>query len=108
MQTVKYDFVKTRPVARFYYQGSHSHPVRRTVILIEQTNDLIVGYEVREGYKTRSIKNAPVKTFKRSRIARVSQIDRKCSLRKRAECGAELDRSTLVREDLASFVKTGP
>lgn len=107
MQNVKYEFLKTRPVARFFYQGSHTHPVRRTVIIIEQTNDLLVGYEVREGFETRNVKNAPVKTYKKSKIAKVSQIDRKCVLRRRAE-GAELNKSTLVREDLASFVKVGP
>jgi hypothetical protein len=107
MNKIKYEFSKKRPVARFFYQGSHTHPVRRTIIIINQTPSIIVGYEVREGAITRNVKNAPVKSYSKKLIAKVKQIDTRCSLRKRAE-GQELNKSTLVRENLSDFIKTGP
>lgn len=107
MNKIKYEFFKKRPVARFFYQGTHTHPVRRTIILINQTPDIIVGYEVREGSTTRNVKDAPVKSYRKDLIAKVKQIDTRCSLRKRAE-GNQLNKTTLIRENLSDFVKTGP
>lgn len=107
MNKIKYEFYKKRPVARFFYQGSHTHPVRRTIIIINQTPNIIVGYEVREGAITRNVKNAPVKSYKKSLIAKVKQIDTRCSLRKKAE-GEQLNKTTLIRENLADFIKNGP
>ena len=78
-----------------------------TIILINQTPDIIVGYEVREGSTTRNVKDAPVKSYRKSLIAKVKQIDTRCSLRKKAE-GEQLNKTTLVRENLSDFVKTGP
>lgn len=107
MNKIKYEFFKKRPVARFFYQGTHTHPVRRTIILINQTPDIIAGYEVREGSVTRNVKDAPVKSYRKDLIAKVKQIDTRCSLRKKAE-GEQLNKTTLVRENLSDFVKTGP
>jgi hypothetical protein len=105
MSNIKYEFLKDKPVARFYYQGNHSHPVRRTVLIVQQNDKVITGYEVREGSKTRSLAKAPVKSYLKSNIAKVCQIDRKCSLRKKAE---NKNSTTYVRENLRDFVKTGP
>ena len=66
-----------RPVARFYYTGSHTHPVRRTVLLIETKPDYIRGYELREGGKVREFKDAPIKTYTRSRIAPATPYERR-------------------------------
>lgn len=59
-----------KPVARFYYQGSHTHPVRRTVLIIEERADMIIGYELREGSTVRTIKEAMkvVKSYRKDRI----------------------------------------
>lgn len=62
------------PVAKFYYKGkSHSHPVRRTILIIESDASYITGYELREGSEVRSFHKAPVKTFLKSKIAKVNQ-----------------------------------
>lgn len=53
---MKYDVVSNLPVARFWYKGNHSHPVRRTVLITQQDSESITGYELREGSKTRVAK----------------------------------------------------
>tara|TARA_Y100000034_G_scaffold38278_1_gene47006 strand:+ start:25858 stop:26187 length:330 start_codon:yes stop_codon:yes gene_type:complete len=103
----EYELVRNQPVARFYYQGSHTHPVRRTVLLIKnQTNsNILVGYELREGRTTRNLRNAPIKSFRRSEIAsfgdygrlRFSKTNKK---RKKTD-------STLTRTNLIGLIRTG-
>ena len=39
---LQYEVIKNMPVARFAYKGTHSHPVRRTVLLIENTKELCI------------------------------------------------------------------
>jgi hypothetical protein len=68
-----YPIRKNMPVAKFYYQGNHSHPVRRTVLIIEANSEYIRGYEMREGSVTRSFSNAPIRIFARKHIAKVKQ-----------------------------------
>lgn len=65
-----YDLVSKKPVARFYYQGSHTHPVRRTVLVIEERAEMIIGYELREGSTVRTMKEAMkvVKSYRKDRI----------------------------------------
>ena len=99
-----YPFVKSLPVAKFYYQGSHSHPVRRTVLVTESTPAFIRGYEVREGSETRPFTKSKIKTYTRSKIAVVGQCGRR--LRKRTPQDAH-NCSTLTRLNLANFVKEG-
>jgi hypothetical protein len=67
-----YDLVAKKPVARFYYQGTHTHPVRRTVLIIEEKPNLIVGYEFREGQTVRTLAEAlnNVKSYRKDRIAK--------------------------------------
>jgi len=68
--TYDYEPVRNLPVAQFYYRGqSHSHPVRRTVVIVDSDRNHITGYEVREGNITREIDSAPIKTFCRVKIA---------------------------------------
>ncbi len=67
-----YDLVAKLPVARFYYQGTHTHPVRRTVLIIEDRKDTFVGYEFREGTIVRDVTEAlkHVKSYRKDRIAK--------------------------------------
>lgn len=102
----EYDIIKSSPVARFYYQGkSHTHPVRRTILIIEDLPTLLIGYEMREGTKLRSIKDAPVKSYRKDRIAKYGDYSR---LRK-SKIGSKKDpgESTLNRSEIIEFIKNG-
>jgi hypothetical protein len=99
---MKYDLVPTRPVARFWYKGSHTHPVRRTVLVIESTKEYIRGYELREGNVVRTAGNAPVKTYTRSRIARATSLRMDHPLRK-----IDPNSRTLVRLPLMDIIEAG-
>lgn len=61
------DIVRNQPVVKFMYKGTHSKPIRRTVILAGSDRNKIWGYEVREGRTTRLIGDA-YKTYCRSDI----------------------------------------
>lgn len=63
-----------KPIAKFYYKGSHSHPVRRTVLVFNSTRESITGFEVREGSIVRNLKDSPIKTYTRSKIATFSDL----------------------------------
>jgi hypothetical protein len=67
-----YDLVTSKPVARFYYQGNHSHPIRRTVLIIEERENLIIGYEIRSGNTVRTVPEAldSIKSFRKDEIAK--------------------------------------
>ncbi len=107
-KTRDFPFTKTLPVARFYYRGrSHTHPVRRTVLLIESTPTHLRGYEVREGTIVRNFNKAPIKSFKRNAIAKVRSLKTSNPLRRKATKPRDLVKSTLVRQTLANFVKEG-
>lgn len=71
-KTKVYNLVAKKPLARFYYQGSHTHPVRRTVLIIEETDTLITGYELREGSIKRSPRDALgyVRSYRKDRIVK--------------------------------------
>ena len=100
-----YKLIKSQlPVAFFYYQGSHSHPVRRTVLVITATSRRITGFELREGLEKRNYKNAPIKSYRRAKIAKVKQCGRR--LRKRVE-PRQLNKTTLQRVSLVDLVKRG-
>lgn len=73
-----YDPVPKRPVARFFYQGTHSHPIRRTVLITETTPTLIKGYEFREGFTVRTREQAlgKMKSYRRDRIAKWGDYSR--------------------------------
>lgn len=74
MNTTFHKPIKSMPVAKFYYKGSHSHPIRRTILIIETTKDIIRGYELREGHTVRKLKDAPIKSFRRKKIPNYSNI----------------------------------
>ncbi len=92
-----YQPVRCLPVARFFYKGSHSHPVRRTVLVIESKPKYFRGYELREGSVVRPLKDAPIKTFSRRKIAD----------EKRARNNTARRIKTMTRVGLLDLVKTG-
>ena len=96
-----YEIVKHLPAAHFYYKGSHSHPVRRTVLVIESKRNYFRGYELREGVKTRKLYHAPVKTYRRDRIAKLSEL----GANKHRLPGPSV--STLRRMNLIELLKLG-
>jgi len=96
-----YEVVRNLPVARFYYQGTHSHPVRRTVLIIEMHNSYFRGYELREGSKVRNLSEAPVKSYKKERIAKESDL----GARKHRQPGPNV--TTLKRMNLLDLLKSG-
>jgi hypothetical protein len=97
----KHPLVRKKPVARFYYKGHHTHPVRRTVLLTDVTEDLVRGYEIREGSEVRGLVQAPIKSFRRDRIALLSQL----GARKHRDPGPAV--SSLRRETMKRLVLTG-
>jgi len=102
----EYQFVKDAPVAKFFYKGDHTHPVRRSVLIIDQNDDIITGYELREGSNVRDFKDAPVKSYRRDRIARIGEIDRRRVLRRSTEQRA-WSKSTLIRTSLRELIRRG-
>lgn len=68
MSATTYPVVRNLPVAKFRYRGSHSKPVRRTVVLTKITRTQLTGYEVREGNEVRDLENAQIKSFTRDEI----------------------------------------
>jgi len=102
----KYTLVNKNPVARFFYKGPrHTHPVRRTILVIEEDNTKLTGYEVREGNLTRETRKAPVKSFLKERIANYGDYNR---LKMTAKTYMKLDsESTLERANLEDFVLNG-
>ena len=49
----EYKLVVEKPVARFFYKGHHSHPIRRTVLIIEDNENSIINTinEVKNNFK---------------------------------------------------------
>lgn len=96
-----FEVVRQMPVARFYYKGTHSHPVRRTVVIIENTKNYLRGYELREGASCRWLRNAPIKSYRKSRIAKWSDL----GLNKHRMPGPPI--TSLSRMKLLDLLKVG-
>ena len=102
-----YSLVRNRPVARFFYRGKHTHPVRRTVLIVENNGKTFTGYELREGDMVRStVDKAPVKSFRKDRIAAIGEIDKRRKLRQSTPKKRQ-DQTTFTRSDLTSLVTDG-
>lgn len=99
---MKYQIKSNLPVAKFFYQGTHSHPVKRTVLVIESTKKKITGYELREGNITRKLGKSPIKTYRRELIARGKNLRLENPLRKKAA-----NKSTLIRKKLINLLECG-
>lgn len=101
----EYDIIGTKPVARFYYQGHHTHPIRRTVLIIEEHPNRIVGYEMREGTHVRNIADAPVKSYNIDKIAKYGDYSR--LTKSKITKNKDPQESTLLRESVLSIIKSG-
>ena len=102
-----YSLVRNMPVARFFYQGKHTHPVRRTVLIVENNGKTFTGYELREGTTVRTtLDKAPVKSFRKDRIAEIRQIDGRRKLRRETPQRKQAQ-TTFARSDLSSLVTDG-
>jgi hypothetical protein len=101
----KYTLVTNGPVAKFYYKGTHSHPIRRTILVIEENSKMLVGYEIREGKEVRKVRNAPVKSFRKDKIANFGDY---CRLKMNNQYYNKLDSdTTLERDDFVDLVMSG-
>jgi len=101
----EYQVVRCQPVAKFYYAGSHSHPVRRTVLVTKNTRNHLTGYELREGVDVRHVTSkSPVKTYCKNKIACFGQC--RSRLRKRVPVSLH-ERTTLERQHLLDLVRRG-
>jgi len=98
---MKYNLVDNVPVARFWYKGNHTHPVRRTILVTESTRDYIKGYELRDGNIVRPASKAPIKTYNRAKIAKA------INLRNSSKRGQASNKSTLVRRPLMDLIESG-
>jgi hypothetical protein len=97
--------VERKPIARFFYQGSHTHPIRRTVLLLKETADSFTGYELRAGRTVRALNQAPVKTYRKVDIARYCDYSR---LRQTAKARLISEKkSTLIRKGWGDLIRSG-
>lgn len=93
------------PVAKFFYKGSHSHPVRVTLLIISDFKDILTGYVLRSGKSVFNTDNAPIKSYRKDKIARYGDY---CRLR-----GSKINRNknsettTLRRMGLTRLLKEG-
>jgi hypothetical protein len=102
-----YKLAEGNPIWRFYYQGSNSHPVRRTVAVIEVGKDRVTGYELRHGNNVRGrLDECPVKSYNLSKIAKIGQLDARRPLR-RDTSPRNSTKSTLSKDSLASVLTKG-
>lgn len=102
-----YELVPKKPVARFFYRGTHTHPIRRTVLVIQDMPDYLVGYEFREGSTVRSLEDARkhVKRYNKANIAKYGDYSR---LRQTSHGFMRReDDTTLVRESIMTMFTKG-
>jgi hypothetical protein len=99
---MNYKLTKNSPVAKFWYKGTHSHPVKRTVLVIESDRYVLTGYEIREGAEIRKLPKAPIKSYRRDRIARGRNLRLESPQRK--QCPTK---STLVRKQILDIIENG-
>jgi hypothetical protein len=51
--------IQSLPVAKFWYNGTkHRHPVRRTMLITNETDSTLIGYELRCGNTIRTYREA--------------------------------------------------
>jgi|GEM_PF-2966748 hypothetical protein len=105
VNSTKHPIVRKLPVAKFYYQGNHTHPVRRTVLVIKNTKTKIIGYEIREGKTVRSLKQMlrSIKTYNKSKIAKYGDYSRLTMSSK--NCLNDPNKSTLERLPISALAK---
>lgn len=100
--------MKILGVASMFYQGNnHTHPVRRTVLVLHEDARTITGMEIREGRKVRSYAQARqhVRIYKKSEIAKFGDYSRLKASQKNAQ--RRNDESTLERMDFLTLIRQG-
>lgn len=104
-----YNIAKRNPVLRFFYQGTNSHPIRRTVVKIEEDDKILTGYEMRKGNTVfNRLEEAPIRSYRKDRIATVRQLDARRPLRRAAIRSKKSQAvSTLTRHTLEELVAKG-
>lgn len=100
-----YPPISKLPVAKFYYRGNHSHPVRRTVLIIEENKESFVGYEIREGKTLRPINQVFkfIKTYKKNKIAKWGDYSKTRDAAKTLK--KKMNQSTLERLPISGILK---
>jgi len=100
-----YQPINRLPVAKFYYKGNHSHPVRRTVLIIEENKENFIGYEIREGKNLRPINQVSkyIKTYKKNKIAKWGDYSKLISTAKTLK--KKINQSTLERFPISGILK---
>lgn len=94
--------LRKKPIAKFFYQGNHSHPIRRTVILDKNTTDYIAGYEIRSGNDVFTLQEAPYKQYSKAKIARAGDY---CRIRRTKKYqNVSADTTTLERLELLEVI----
>lgn len=92
---------------KFFYQGSHQHPVRRTVLLTEETKTHLKRYELRSGRTVTTLKAAKrrgvIHTYRKAGIAKMGDY---CRLRERKDYTSP-DQTTLRKINLLQLVEEG-
>jgi len=101
-KTKKNEIVSQKPVARFYYKGGHSHPVRRTILIKEDRGD-----ELREGNVVRSMTEAmdKVKFYFKDEIAKWG--DYKNLMMTSKTCTKNPKSTTLERSSIIALFRDG-
>lgn len=97
-----FPLVRNLPVWKFYYRGNHTHPVRTTIAVIENTTNTVTGYVLRRGNDVCArLQDAPIRTFKKSEIASYNQID------SRSKKATNSSRTTLTKHNLVDLIVQG-
>lgn len=99
-----YPIFRESSIAKFFYKGSHSHPVRRTIMIIDDKENHIIGYELREGKSQRDISNAPIKSYRKDKIAKIKQVDKRRIIRKKSK---NIENTTLKKMSFLDLIKQG-
>jgi hypothetical protein len=97
-----FPLIRNLPVWKFYYRGNHTHPVRTTIAVIENTTNTVTGYVLRRGNDVCArLQDAPIRTFKKSEIASFNQID------SRSKKSSTSSKTTLTKHNLVDLIVQG-
>jgi hypothetical protein len=65
-----FNFIKNKPIASFYYAGTHKRSIKRLVLIKEITDEKILGYELSNNCSKliENLEKAPVKCFLKNKM----------------------------------------
>lgn len=93
--------IRNLPVALFYYKGTHSHPVKRVVLITENNQECLIGYEIQCAKTIRTREEAPVKSYKKEGIAKWGDYSRIRNAKKNRD--KDHNQSTLQRMSIKDY-----